>query len=58
MLPVPTVGVSLELLFTHPEIGGDPLEMGTLIPWAKKTMTPLRRPLLFLHRDTRSMGIA
>ena len=55
---MPTVGESLELFFTHPEIGGDPLEMGTLISWAKKTMTPVRTPLLLLHSDTRPMGIA
>ena len=57
-LPVPTVGVPLELLFTHPEIGGDPLEMGTLVPWTANTVNPVRTPLLFLHWDTRPMGIA
>jgi len=57
-LPVPTVGVSLELLFTHPEIGGDPLEMGTLVARAQKTVNPMRTPLLFLRCGIRPTGIA
>ncbi len=46
------------MLPTHPEIGGDPLEMGTLIPWAKKTVTPMRTPMLLLLCGIRPMGIA
>ena len=59
-LPVPTVGNVSSTVTYPPEIGGDPREMGTLRPWAKKQTGPLRllaRPMMQCC-VTRPEGIA
>jgi hypothetical protein len=57
---VPTVeGISSIVTYTH-GIGGDPLEMGKLRPWAKTKMGPenfLKVPPV-MHSFTRPKGIA